>query len=508
MILIEQTRFAALVSQPWLCIRVGLILKQPQTHKNMEMTHVIAIPYPAQGHVIPLMEFAQRLVKQGIKVTFINTEVTHKLVTSTWLQKDDFSDLMQMVSLPDGLEPTAERNDLAKQTEAIFQTMPAKLEELINTINKKDDSKITCVITDINMGWALPVAEKMGIRRASFWPASAITLATVLSLQKLIDDGIINHNGEIFHSNSNFNSAYNRVPLNDNILQLSPCMPPIKPAHLWWACMGDLVTIKIVFKALEEVAKAVLRNEWIICNSSHHLESAAFSLFPQALSIGPLLASNRLAKQAGHFWPEDSTCLTWLNQQPACSVIYIAFGSFTIFDQAQFEELALGLELTNRPFLWVVRPGITKEISYPQGYMDRVGSRGRIVSWAPQQEVLSHPSVACFMSHCGWNSTLEGVNNGVPFICWPYFADQFQDEAYICDIWENGLALKKNIGGIVTGEEIKSKVNKLLSDTRFKDNALALKEKALSSIRKGGSSEKNLSKFIEWIKEKDNHLSS
>ncbi|KAJ9540651.1 hypothetical protein OSB04_027157 [Centaurea solstitialis] len=461
----------------------------------MENSHVIAIPYPAQGHVIPLLEFAQRLVKQGIKITFINTEVTHKLVASNWLEKDGFSDLMQMVSLPDGLELWEDRNDLAKQTEAIFQTMPAKLEQLINTINKEDDRKITCVIADVSMGWALPVAEKMGIRRASFWPASVVTLASILSFQTLIDDGIINHNG---------------VPINGNIFQLSPTMPPIKPANLSWACIGDSDTTKTVFLAIVEAAKAVLRNERILCNSSHHLESATFSLFPQVLPIGPLLASNRLAKQAGHFWPEDYTCLTWLDDQPACSVIYIAFGSFTILDQAQFEELALGLEQTNRPFLWVVRPGITKEttVSYPEGFMDRIGNRGRIVSWAPQQKVLSHPSVACFMSHCGWNSTLEGVNNGVPFMCWPYFADQFQNETYICDIWENGLALEKNIGGIITGEEIKSKVNKVLSDTRFKDNAVALKKKAVSSIRKGGSSEKNLSEFIEWIKENENHISS
>ncbi|KAJ9540650.1 hypothetical protein OSB04_027156 [Centaurea solstitialis] len=461
----------------------------------MEKAHVIVIPYPAQGHVIPLMELAQRLVEQGIKVTFINTEVTDKLVTSTWSEKDDFGDLMQMVSLPDGMEPWEDRNDPAKLVEAIFRSMPAKLEELIKTINKEDDCKVTCVIADNCMGWAIQVAEKLGIRRASFCPASALTLASMLSFQKLMDDGIIDHSG---------------VPLNNNTTQLSPTMPPIKPANLWWACIGDLATTKICFQVIVEAAKAAAMTEWILCNSSHHLESATFSHFPQVLPIGPLLASNRLAKQTGHFWPEDSTCLTWLDQHPPCSVIYIAFGSITIFEQAQFEELALGLELTNRPFLWVLRPGITKEttVSYPEGYMDRVSLRGRIVSWAPQQKVLSHPSVACFMSHCGWNSTLEGVNNGVPFMCWPYFADQFYNETYICDIWENGLALEKNKEGIVTAEEIKSKVNKLFSNKRFKDNALALKEKAVSSIRKGGSSEKNLSNFIEWIKEKDNHLSS
>ncbi|KAI7735108.1 hypothetical protein M8C21_033767 [Ambrosia artemisiifolia] len=84
---------------------------------------------------------------------------------------------------------------------------------------------------------------------------------------------------------------------------------------------------------------------------------------------------------------------------------------------------------------------MTKEatFAYPDGYMDRVGSRGRIVSWAPQQKVLAHPSIACFMSHCGWNSTLEGITNGIPFLCWPYFCDQYCNESYICDIWKTGL---------------------------------------------------------------------
>ncbi|KAB5516448.1 hypothetical protein DKX38_027096 [Salix brachista] len=77
--------------------------------------------------------------------------------------------------------------------------------------------------------------------------------------------------------------------------------------------------------------------------------------------------------------------------------------------------------------LWVVRPDITEEINeaYSEGFQERVAARGKIVGWAPQQKVLSHPSVSCFLSHCGWNSTMEGVSNGMPFLCWPYFADQF-----------------------------------------------------------------------------------
>lgn len=145
------------------------------------------------------------------------------------------------------------------------------------------------------------------------------------------------------------------------MIQLSPTMPPIKPSNLSWACIGDSDTTKIIFDVTVEAVKAASMSEWILCNSSDHLEPAAFSHFPKLSPIGPLLASNRLADQAGHFWQEDSTCLTWLDHQQPGSVIYIAFGSFTIFDQTQFEELALGLELTNRQFLWVVRPGIKDE---------------------------------------------------------------------------------------------------------------------------------------------------
>ncbi|XP_071704043.1 UDP-glycosyltransferase 83A1-like [Rutidosis leptorrhynchoides] len=457
----------------------------------MSKPHVLVIPYPAQGHVIPIMELAQCLVKQGVKVTFVNTEVNHKLVTSSWLDKVSFGELMEMVCIPDGLEPWEDRADICKLTWSILKTMPTKLETLIETINNEDgNDKITCVIADDCMGWAIKVGNKMGIRTAAFWPASVATLASVLSIPKLTDDGIINHKG---------------WPLSDEIIQLSEAMPPIKPENLGWVGFKDVDTVEAAFQMLKEAEEASNMSNWFICNSAIELEPAAFNLYPQLLPIGPLLASNRLGNQAGHFWQEDPSCLTWLDQQPVCSVIYIAFGSFTIFDQTQFQELALGLELCNRPFLWVVRPGMTKETTpvYPNGYKDRVGSRDKIVNWAPQQKVLAHPSVTCFVCHCGWNSTLEGVTNGLPFLCWPYFADQFHNETYICDIWKNGLGFNKDEAGIITCREIKSKVEQLLGDQTFREKALDIKEKVTSSVTKGGRSHNNLNSFIRWIQEKN-----
>ncbi|KAI3713138.1 hypothetical protein L1987_71710 [Smallanthus sonchifolius] len=290
------------------------------------------------------------------------------------------------------------------------------------------------------MGWAIRVGKKMGIRVAAFCPASATTLATTLCFHRLIDDGIISDNG---------------MPLDGKMIQFSETMAPIKSTNLWWARYEDSAMVEAAFQIVVDTVEVTGFADWIICNSTTELEPEVFSLYSQVSPIGPLLASNRLADQAGQFWEEDSTCLSWLDQQPTCSVIYIAFGSFAIFNQTQFEELALGLELSNRPFLWVVSPGMTKETTayYPDGYMDRVGSRGRIVSWTPQQKI--------------------------------------------------GLGFNKDESGIITRGEIKSKIEHPLNDKALRATALDVKENVASSLRNGGSSHRNLSSFMEWIQEKD-----
>ncbi|GJS28096.1 hypothetical protein Tco_0488716 [Tanacetum coccineum] len=131
----------------------------------MAKYHAVVMANPAQGHVIPAMELAQRIV---IKVTFVNTEAIHqKVVTSTWLEKNGHNSLLQMVSIPDELEPWEDRNDWGKLAKSMLQSMPSKFEELIETINKKDNNKCTCIIADPFVGWAIQIAKKMGIKRSS-----------------------------------------------------------------------------------------------------------------------------------------------------------------------------------------------------------------------------------------------------------------------------------------------------------------------------------------------------
>lgn len=292
------------------------------------------------------------------------------------------------------------------------------------------------------------------------------------------------------------------TPLKSQMIDLAQNMPTMKTEDLTWLCIGDITTQKIVFQVMLRSNKTVKLADWVVCNSAFDLEPAAFTLAPEILPIGPLLARSRLGHSAGSFWAEDSTCLEWLDQQPPSSVIYVAFGSFTVFDQTQFQELALALELSNRPFLWVVRPDISDKTChpYPDGYQDRVGSKGLMVGWAPQQKVLAHPSIACFLSHCGWNSTLEGLSNGVPFLCWPYFADQFLNESYICDVWKVGLKFDKNESGIIPRGEIKNKMEQLLGNENFRAKASKLKEMAMTTVKEGGQSNKIFNNFIEWMK--------
>ncbi|MCD7458955.1 hypothetical protein HAX54_039679 [Datura stramonium] len=450
--------------------------------------HIVAIPYPAQGHVLPLMELSLWLVKEGCRITFVNSEFNHKRVIKASSGNNDVRNKISLVSIPDGLGPEEDRTDLKKLTEAIAQVMPGKLEEVINLINECDENGVSCVIADQNLGWALGVAEKLNIRRVAFWPAAAATLASLFSIPKLIADGVIDSDGAILKKQG---------------IKLSANMPTMKPSDFVWATFPDPAMCKMVMELVVENNERVKSADWIICNSAKELEPGAFALFPQVSPIGPLLASNRLGSSAGHFWPEDSNCLKWLDQQPHNSVIYVAFGSFTILDLTQFQELALGLESSERPFLWVVREDLILNggnSAYPKGFKDRIGSRGYIVKWAPQQKVLAHPSIACFLSHCGWNSTVESVSNGVPFLCWPYFADQMFNQSYICDVWKVGLGFNKNEFGVIGKEEIKNKMDKLFGDETFKERALDLQAKVNSSVKGGGNSNKIFGEFIDWIK--------
>ncbi|CAN6217222.1 unnamed protein product [Urochloa humidicola] len=420
---------------------------------------VLVLPFPAQGHVMPLMEFSHRLVEHGIEVDFVNTEFNHARVIGALgagETRESVPEGIHLVSLPDGMDPDGDRTDICKLAAVLPGAMLARLNDIILSNN------ISWVVADVYQQWALELAAKVGVRVALFSTFSAAVFALRMHVPQIVEDGIIDEWGN--------------VKRNERI-QLSPKMPAIDAAELPWISMGKgpesrRSFIQGVIKANPVIAQA----DTLICNTFQEMESEALALLPlTTLTVGPLEAPK--STSPCHFWPQGRTCLTWLDAQAPRSVIYVAFGSLAIFEATQLQELTDGLVLSGRPFLWVIRPNSSSCIS--KGWLDnlkhRIGGKGLIVSWAPQQQVLSHPSVACFVTHCGWNSTMEGVRHGVPFLCWPYFADQFCNRSYVCDMWRTGMRLCTNELGVVTKEEIRRKVARLLGDNGIKVRVLSLK---------------------------------
>ncbi|XP_031491648.1 UDP-glycosyltransferase 83A1-like [Nymphaea colorata] len=458
----------------------------------MVVPHALVVPYPAQGHVDPLMELSHRLAKLGILVTFVHTEFSHAHVMAALPENcfGEYNGGIRLVTIPDGAANDEERRDRSRFFVVIKRSMPSFLEELIVKINEREENKITYVIVDGFIGFLLNVAEKLKIPRAAFFPASTWQLAILLNIGKLLDSGFINHNGSV----QNYDKAA-------DILE---DVHPIRPKHPCWVNYKDVKWQVICFKYLCNNFEAVKHVDHILCNSFSELELPVFRHLNGAVPIGPLLSANRSTlPQPSSFWAEDLSCIDWLDQQPNCSVIYVSFGSMTVLRQQQISELALGLELTGRPFLWVCRPDLMEfsPAIYPDGFLDRVSKQGRVVNWTPQKEVLSHPSVACFLTHCGWNSALEGLSNGVPMLCWPYFFDQFQNQTYIVELWKVGLALAEDSLGIVRKEEIKEKIEDLIKNDGIRKRVTELKDKVRKAVMDGsGVSTRNLECFASTMK--------
>lgn len=161
----------------------------------MENPHVLVIPYPAAGHVIPLMELSQCLVQHGFKITFVSTEYIHEKVSNSLAMiGDEGNHQVHLIMISDGLS-LEDRKKPGKFSETILRIMPGKVEELIEEINGPGGDEITCVLADQSLGWVLEIAEQKGIKRAAFCPAAAALLVQGFSIPKLIDEGVINNDG-------------------------------------------------------------------------------------------------------------------------------------------------------------------------------------------------------------------------------------------------------------------------------------------------------------------------
>ncbi|KAH6780951.1 UDP-Glycosyltransferase superfamily protein [Perilla frutescens var. hirtella] len=441
---------------------------------------IILIPYPAQGHVTPMLKLAAVLAKLGrFQPVVLTPEFIHRRISP----QIDPGDGVLCLPLPDGLDDGAPRDFFAIER-AMEENMPPVLEGLLREMVREDGGGVACVVVDLLASWAVEVARRCGVAAAGFWPAMHATYRLFAAIPDLIRTGLISENG---------------CPRNpSDPISLSSNEPILTTNDLPWL-IGSSTARVSRFKFWNRTLQRSKTLQYLLINTfsegfdpktQQRLAKFDNHDSTRILEIGPLIMQAATTSTAT-FWEEDTGCLEWLDKQNVGSVMYISFGSWVSpIGEVKVKVLALTLEALGRPFIWVLGPAWRRGL--PDGYTKKVGAYGRIVQWAPQLEVLRHPAVGCYLTHCGWNSTMEAIQCKKPLLCYPIAGDQLLNCAYIVNTWKIGVKIERF--GI---EEIEIGVRKVEEEI-VRDRIEELNEKLFG---KEGSSKAiaNLSLFIKDI---------
>ncbi|KAL9240092.1 hypothetical protein vseg_014351 [Gypsophila vaccaria] len=348
-----------------------------------------------------------------------------------------------------------------------------------------EERPITCIVYTFLLPWAGEVARKLNISSALLWiqPATAFNV--------------------YYHYTNEYHDSINECLNNPTKVLRLPNIPLDLTSHDLPTTPPPCVVAPPLFpKQLQEFEKH--EKPKILVNTFDALEANAlrsvdkFDLIP----IGPLLPLDPLDKTYGgdlFKQPNDEKdYMKWLNSQEKSSVIYVSFGSISVLSKAQIEELAYALLETNKPFLWVIRE---QNESYTC-LVKKLEQKGLIVPWCSQVEVLSNPSVGCFLTHCGWNSTLESISiGGVPLVAMPLNTDQPLNAKLVEDVWKIGVRVNKSCGekGLVKKEEIQRCIQHVMNNDEIKENAMNLRKLATQALVEGGSSTRNFKLFMKQV---------
>lgn len=269
-----------------------------------------------------------------------------------------------------------------------------------------------------------------------------------------------------------------------------------------------------MFNFTMEVAQRSTKATGLIIHTFDALEpelvNTLSSMFPNVYTIGPqqLLLNQIPSLEEEHvkrirysLWKEEPECLQWLDSKTPNSVVYVNFGSITVMSPQQLVEFGWGLANSNHNFLWIIRPDlVVGETAVLEPEFTEVNKeRGFIASWCPQEEVLNHNSVGGFLTHGGWNSTMESLSAGIPMLCWPFFGDQPTNCRYMCTEWECGMEIDND----VKRDQVEKLVRELMDGEKgkkMKKKAMKWKEIAEKACGPGGSSSLNLDKLVSLLR--------
>ncbi|CAN8277647.1 unnamed protein product [Cochlearia groenlandica] len=455
--------------------------------------HAAMFSSPGMGHVIPVMELAKRLsVNHNFHVTVFLFETDSPLLNST--------SLVNVVTLP--LPDVSHL--LATSSDHVVTKISVIMRESISALRSKISLmriKPTALIVDL-------------------FGTDALCLANEFNMLSYV---LIASNAR-FLSVSMYYTTLEKYVKEEHIVKRKPLLVPgCEPVRFEDTLDAYLVPDEPVYRDFVRHCLAYTKADGILVNTWEEMEPKSLKSLQDPKLLGriarvPVYPIGPLCRPIESF-KTDHPVLDWLNEQPDESVLYISFGSGGSLTGKKLTELAWGLEQSHQRFVWVVRPPVdgsyrseyfstkkngarnNKNLEYlPEGFVTRTYSRGLVVpSWAPQAEVLAHRAVGGFLTHCGWNSTLESVVSGVPMMAWPLFAEQYMNAALLSD--ELGIAVRVDTSAI-SRSEIAALVMKVMAEEEGEE--MRRKVKKLKNTAKmsldadgGGSAHESLCRISE-----------
>ncbi|XP_058068345.1 UDP-glycosyltransferase 75C1-like [Magnolia sinica] len=456
------------------------------------MAHFLLLAYHMPGHINPALQFAQRLIHAGARVTFLTTVYAYRrMIKSTppeGLSYATFSD-----GYDDGPSPTA---DLAELMAQFRQHGSEALADLMRTL-ANERRPVTCVVYTLLLQWAADVARSLNTPNVLLWIQPATVFAIYYHYFHGYDDLIV--------------KSIEKGPSSSIKL---PGLPPLTSKELpsFIIPSASYVFMAASFREQFERLDKEERPR-VLINTFDEGEPDSIRAVDgvDQISVGPFFPPEFFdgknlshATDGGEMYKNSRNYIEWLDSKPASTVVYVSFGSMVVLPNNQKVEILNGLLESNRPFLWIIRPtengaGMNDETEFWEKVrMEMERKEGMVVPWCLQLEVLSHSSVGCFISHCGWNSTTESLAAGIPIVCLPCWTDQTSNAKLVEDIWKAGVRAKANGEGVFEHGEVKRCLDLVMGEggEGIRRNALRWRQLARDAVREGGSSDQNVRAFV------------
>ncbi|KAI4298482.1 hypothetical protein L6164_032034 [Bauhinia variegata] len=469
--------------------------------------NIFFFPFMAHGHIIPTIDMAKLFASRGFNATIITTPLNASHISKTIGKAKTpagSSINVQTIGFPRedaGLPEGCENIDAVPSPDMIpkFFKATVLLQEPLEQLLHQHHPH--CLVADMFFPWATDSASKFGIPRLVFHGTSYFSLCASECMR-------------LYEPYKNVSS--------DSEPFLIPNLPgEIKMTRIQVPdYMKDNEDTEFC-RMFNSSKESELRSYGVVVNSFYELEQVYADHYSKVLGrrtwhIGPLSLCNRdgeeKAQRGKQATIDEHECLKWLDSKEPNSVVYVCFGSVSDLTESQLREIAIGLEASGQHFIWVVKRS-KKDVEgeeewLPQEFEKRMEGRGLIIrGWAPQVLILDHQAVGGFVTHCGWNSTLEGVSAGVPMVTWPVAAEQFYNEKLMTEVLKIGVPVGVRkwvgiMGDYVKWEAVEKAVNSIMRGEEaeeMRNRAKELGQMARRAVEKGGSSYSDLNALIQEL---------